>query len=111
MRALFQWSRQNLALPLGMVALSSLLAVGYQSLEISESQYRTLRSTYLEGTPRYRMEVSKAIETGSISNGVYTRLVKDFWGDSHSLAIDAVKEGQGREALLTEIKNSKGNTQ
>jgi hypothetical protein len=95
-----KWVRENLAIPLGLVALSAIATAGYMNTEIGARQYETLGNMYTQGTNRFRIDLESSASKGSISNWGYASLTRDYWKDASSLSlpIDSEKMANDRTA-------------
>jgi hypothetical protein len=97
MNKALKWVRENLAIPLGMVALAAIATTGYMTTEIDAQKYGMLSEMYKQGTDRFRSNLESAASKSSISNWSYPRLVRDYWKDAGSLSLPINNTGQADE--------------
>lgn len=94
------WFLRNAALPLAMVTMASAVAGLYQASEISANNYRTLRNSFKEGAPAYRVAVAQAMRSGKVNRWEYTGLLRQHWQENRALSVEFTAANLAEERLV-----------
>ena len=110
MNKALKWVRENLAIPLGMVALAAIATGGYMNTEIGARQYEILGKMYTQGSDRFRTDLESSSSNGSISNWGYVGLTRDYWKDADALSLpidsgNMTDEKAARTKMMTLVKS------
>lgn len=95
-----EWFLKNAALPLAMVAIASAAAGLYQASEVTANNYRTLRNSFKEGTPAYRVAVAEAMRSGKVNRWEYTGLLRQYWQENRALSVEFTATNLAEERLV-----------
>ena len=95
-----EWFLKNAALPLARVAAASAATGLYQASEISANNYRTLRNSFKEGAPTYRVAVAQAMRSGKVNRWEYTGLLRQYWQENRALSVEFTATNLAEERLV-----------
>ncbi|MGP3508655.1 hypothetical protein [Paracidovorax citrulli] len=104
------WTKQNLALPLALAAVTACGSAIYQSQEIDARQYQLAAAMYEDGTNRFRSLLVEETAQGEITRWTFTALIRDFWSDGVGLTMplhsDSLSLQDARAQLMVRVYGS-----